>query len=144
MPQIRSMEIFLDTSFLVAFYNKRDKNHSKARRLISDENKSTVFVISDYVFDQILTVLLVRGGKSLSVEAGRKIIEDERIDILQIDENIFEKAWLVYQSFLDKEWSFTDCTSYVLMKNLSIPQRCTKARRNSEKCFIYQHNNVSL
>jgi len=107
------MEIFLDTSFLVAFYNKGDKNHSKARRLISDADKSTVFVLSDYVFDEILTVLLVRGGKSLSVEAGRKLLEDERIDILQIDGNIFEKAWLVYQSFLDKEWSFTDCTSYL-------------------------------
>ena len=114
------MELFLDTSFLVAFYNKGDKNHSKARRLISDADKSTVFVISDYVFDEILTVLLVRGGKSMSVEAGRKILEDEMVDILQIDEDIFEKAWLVYQSFLDKEWSFTDCTSYVLMKNLSI------------------------
>ena len=56
----------------------------------------------------------------MSVEAGRKILEDERIDILQIDEDVFEKAWLVYQSFLDKEWSFTDCTSYVLMKNISI------------------------
>lgn len=113
------MEIFLDTSFLVAFYNKKDKNHSKARRLIPEADKHTGFVISDYVFDEILTVLLARGGKPLSVEAGRKILEDERIDILQIDEHVFEKAWLVYQSFLDKEWSFTDCTSYVLMKNLS-------------------------
>lgn len=114
------MEIFLDTSFLVAFYNKKDKNHSKARKLISEADKHTSFVISDYVFDEILTVLLARGGKPLSVEAGRKILEDERIDILQIDEHVFEKAWLVYQSFLDKEWSFTDCTSYVLMKNLSV------------------------
>jgi len=114
------MEIFLDTSFLVAFYNKRDKNHSKARRLISEADKQTTFVISDYIFDEILTVLLVRGGKSLSVDAGRKILEDERVDILQVDEDVFKRAWLVYQSFLDKEWSFTDCISYVLMKNLSI------------------------
>lgn len=60
------MEIFLDTSFLVAFYNKKDKNHSKARRLISEADKDTTFVISDYAFDEILTVLLARGGKSFS------------------------------------------------------------------------------
>ena len=70
--------------------------------------------------DEILTVLLVRGGKALSIEAGRKILEDARIDLLQIDTEIFDKAWLVYQSFKDKQWSFTDCTSYVLMKNLAI------------------------
>jgi len=114
------MEIFLDTSFLVAFYNKRDKNHQKARRFISKSDKSMAFLISDYIFDEVLTVLLVRGGKSLSIEAGRKILEDERIDLFQIDEEIFQKAWMVYQGFQDKEWSFTDCASYVLMKNLSI------------------------
>ena len=114
------MKIFLDTSFLVAFYNEEDKNHIKARGFMADADQSLSCLISDYVFDEVLTVLLVRGGKTLSIEAGRKILEDERIDLLQIDTEIFDKAWLVYQSFKDKQWSFTDCTSYVLMKNLSI------------------------
>jgi len=114
------MEIFVDTSFLVAFYNKRDKDHQEARNFISESDKNIAFIISDYIFDEVLTVLLVRGGKSLSIEAGRKILEDDRIDLLQIDEEIFQKTWLIYHGFQDKEWSFTDCTSYVLMKNLSI------------------------
>ena len=114
------MEVFVDTSFLVAFYNKRDKNNQKARNFISESDKNMAFLISDYIFDEVLTVLLVRGGKSLSIEAGRKILEDQRIGLLQIDEEIFQKAWLIYQGFEDKEWSFTDCVSYVLMKNLCI------------------------
>ena len=114
------MEIFLDTSFLVAFYNEKDKNHLIARRFISNGDSRWSFVISDYIFDEVLTVLMVRGGKSVSIEAGCKILEDERMNLLQIDENIFQKAWLIYQGFKDKEWSFTDCTSYVLMKNLAI------------------------
>jgi len=113
-------EIFLDTSFLVAFYNRRDKDHLKARRFISEVKEGSIFIISDYIFDETLTVLLVRGGKPLSIEAGRKILEDERIYLLQIDEEVFQKAWLVYRSYQDKKWSFTDCTSYVLMKNLSV------------------------
>lgn len=63
------MKIFLDTSFLVAFYNKKDKNHLSARRFISNEDNGGSFVISDYIFDEVLTVLMVRGGKSVSVEA---------------------------------------------------------------------------
>lgn len=113
-------EIFLDTSFLVAFYNRKDKDHLKARRFISEVKEGNIFIISDYIFDETLTVLLVRGGKPLSIEAGRKILEDERIYLLQIDEEVFQKAWLVYRSFRDKKWSFTDCTSYVLMKNLPV------------------------
>jgi uncharacterized protein len=114
------MKIFLDTSFLVAFYNKEDKNHAQTRNFMANADQSLFCLISDYIFDEILTVLLVRGGKFLSIEAGSKILEDARIDLLQIDTEVFDKAWLVYQSFSDKQWSFTDCTSYVLMKNLSI------------------------
>ena len=62
----------------------------------------------------------MRAGKFLSVQTGEKILADDKIHILQIDEEIFEKSWLIYRMFKDKEWSFTDCTSYVLMKNLSI------------------------
>lgn len=87
---------------------------------MANADQSLFCLISDYIFDEILTVLLVRGGKFLSIDAGCKIMEDARINLLQIDTEIFDKAWLVYQSFSDKQWSFTDCTSYVLMKNLSI------------------------
>ncbi|MCK4603268.1 MAG: PIN domain-containing protein [Deltaproteobacteria bacterium] len=59
------MKIFLDTSFLVAFYNKEDKNHTQARNFMANADQSLSCLISDYIFDEILTVLLVRGGKAL-------------------------------------------------------------------------------
>jgi predicted nucleic acid-binding protein len=98
------MKIFLDTSFLVAFYNKEDKNHTQARNFMAN---------ADHGFTG-------QRRQGLVIEAGRKILEDARIDLLRIDTEVFDKAWLVYQSFRDKQWSFTDCTSYVLMKNLAI------------------------
>ena len=30
------------------------------------------------------------------------------------------RSWLIFQQFRDKEWSFTDCTSYVAMQRLRI------------------------
>ena len=68
----------------------------------------------------MLTVLLVRGGKFLSIEADQLILDDDSIDLLHIDEQVFQKAWTVYHSFQDTAWSFTDCASYVLMKNLAM------------------------
>jgi len=111
-------KMFADTSFFVAFYNKRDKNHFQAREFI--RNTSIFFIISDYIFDEFLTVLLARGHKILSTEAGENILKDKNICLLKIDSEIFQKAWEIYRNFKDKNWSFTDCTSYVLMKNLSV------------------------
>jgi predicted nucleic acid-binding protein len=32
-----------------------------------------------------------------------------------------QQAWIVFASFRDKQWSFTDCVSFALMKRLGIP-----------------------
>lgn len=111
--------IFADTSFLVAYYNIKDENHLVARRFIQNNHK-TIYVITDYIFDEFLTVLLSRRNKSLSIEAGAKILADKNIRRLRINDEIFQKTWEIYRIFKDKQWSFTDCSSYVLMKNLSI------------------------
>lgn len=92
------MELFADTSFLVALYNEKDSNHRQAKHFVSALDNQSLFLISDYIFDEVLTVLLVRVGKFVSTQAGEKILADDRIEILQTDEEIFQKAWLIYQT----------------------------------------------
>lgn len=79
-----------------------------------------MLITTDYIFDEVMTVLLVRGNKDIAIRAGKAIIEDPNIEILRIDEELFNEAWEMFQNFKDKEWSFTDCTSYALMKKLNI------------------------
>lgn len=116
--------IFLDTSLLVAYYNADDTNHTKARELIRDiEGKRVVFLISDYIFDEILTVLLVRAGKEMAIKVCNAILRDTElgnIRLIHINEEVFTKAAMIFVQFVDKKWSFTDCTSYVLMKSKGI------------------------
>jgi hypothetical protein len=103
-------KVFADTSFLVAFYNKSDANHAEARKLIQLYDKITL-IISDYIFDEFLTVLLARENKLISIDAGEKILNDKKICLIKIDNEVFQKAWFIYHRFKDKNWSFTDCTS---------------------------------
>jgi predicted nucleic acid-binding protein len=113
--------IFLDTSFLIAYYNADDVNHKNARDLITDmEGKMVHFFISDYILDEILTVLLIRSGKKKAIELCKTILDDiemGNIELLWIDHLTFEKAIEIFTNFVDKEWSFTDCTSYILIKS---------------------------
>ena len=37
-----------------------------------------------------------------------------------MDNEIFMEALKIFIRFSDKEWSFTDCTSYVIIKNANI------------------------
>jgi predicted nucleic acid-binding protein len=113
--------LFADASFFIAYHNSKDVNHQVARALIRGfEGHPVLLVTTDYIFDEVMTVLLVRGNKEIAIQAGKAMLEDSNIEILRIDEEIFNEAWKIFQGFKDKEWSFTDCTSYVLMKKLNI------------------------
>jgi len=48
--------ILLDTSFLIAFYNKRDSRHREALKIF-DEIANDKLVISDYIFDEVVMFL---------------------------------------------------------------------------------------
>lgn len=113
--------LFADASFFIAYHNSKDVNHRASRALIRGfEEHPVLLVTTDYIFDEVMTVLLVRGNKDIAIQAGKAMLEDANIEIMRIDEELFNEAWEMFQSFKDKEWSFTDCTSYVLMKKLNI------------------------
>ena len=117
-------KIFLDTSFLFAFYNADDEDHEEAMNLakeLSDGNM--VFVISDYVVDELLTLLSSRVGKLRTIKLCNDLIDDikERFLVLvHIDYEIFIDALQIFIQFKDKEWSFTDCASHALIKRYGI------------------------
>lgn len=49
------MNIFLDTSAIVAWFNKRDKYHEDAQRILKNIRERrlefTRFILSDYILD---------------------------------------------------------------------------------------------
>lgn len=116
-------QIFADTSFLVSFYNQQDSNHKKATSIAKSlEGQNILWIISDYIFDEFLTVLLVRKSKRFAIEIGQAIFDDANIKIVKIEENIFKEAWRVFCKNKNQPWSFTDSTSYVLIKKLKIAE----------------------
>jgi predicted nucleic acid-binding protein len=71
---------------------------------------------SDYVLDESLTHLLNANGHRSARDFARWILQSAQVEIVRVDEEIWEVAWEMFQAYEDKEWSFTDCTSFVLMQ----------------------------
>lgn len=110
--------IFVDTSAWFAVYSLRDANHPIAISAISMFQES--LVTTDYILDETLTLLRARGENHRAVAFGRHVIEGSGASIVRINEQDFANAWTTFKSFADKQWSFTDCTSRVLMERLGI------------------------
>jgi predicted nucleic acid-binding protein len=47
-------------------------------------------------------------------------VRDERLDLVRVSDADLQRATDIFFSFVDKAWSFTDCTSRVVMERLGI------------------------
>lgn len=120
------MKYFVDTSGWVALFDASDKYHPHAVNGFNGLLGTPVnFLTSDYIFDETITLLLQRGGQNQAVRFGNWMLNADNIDLLYIHEDVWKTAWEMFQSYEDKEWAFTDCTSFVLMRQHSLHQAFT-------------------
>jgi uncharacterized protein len=112
--------IFVDSNAWFAVYSLRDGNHAIAAQAIQSFREP--LVTTDYIVDETLTLLRARNENRRALAFGRQVIDNRFATIVAIDGQDFSHAWETFQGFQDKGWSFTDCTSFVVMQRLGIKQ----------------------
>jgi len=112
--------IFVDTSAWYAALIQEDPFHDSCRETLSQT--AGRLLTTDYIVDELLTLLVVRGHRNVAKKIGPKIWETEIADLHWITPQDVHAAWKVFTNFDDKSWSFTDCTSYAVMQRLGMTQ----------------------
>jgi len=115
------MNLFVDSSGWLALFGTADKYHREAQTAFTSlRGQALRWVTSDYVFDESLTFLRKHYGQTIAKKCGQTILELPYIKFIHVDEVVFQAAWEMFQAYEDKEWAFTDCTSFVLMQQRSL------------------------
>lgn len=112
------MTTFVDTGAWFAYFVRRDPDHNSARNWVSTNESS--LVTTDYILDELFTLLKIRESQLVAVAAGRVLIEEKICRIIKVTPQDFINAWSIFVQFRDKGWSFTDCTSKTIMERLGI------------------------
>lgn len=118
--------IFVDTGAWYANEVEDDNNHSQARKFMKNElasNAYGVLVTSDYVLGETLTLLRTRRGVKSALDFINKVRKSKSLQIVWIGNEIFDNAvqeLSKYDDKKDQDLSFTDCTSFSIMNDLSI------------------------
>jgi uncharacterized protein len=109
--------IFVDTGAFVARYLRQDSHHRRARRVWAEIEKSrSRCFTSSFVLDETFTLLGRRASYSFAADRARSLLQSAALTILRPDAEDEEKAVDVFAKFADQKVSFTDCTSFVLMR----------------------------
>ena len=110
--------IFVDTGAWYASLVPTDPDHDRAVQWLA-QNHSPLLT-TDYVIDETLTLLRVRGERTRALALGAKFFHHGFAEIHKLTSADLRLAWQTFDQFDDKDWSFTDCTSKVVMEELNI------------------------
>ncbi len=116
--------LFIDTSAFLALANDRDNYYKSAQRFLMDMRngkfRPTRLITSDYIIDETLTMIRFKVGHAQAVNWGQNIHSSKIIELRRVDETIYKDALAIFEKYNDKQLSFTDCTSFALMKSIGI------------------------
>jgi predicted nucleic acid-binding protein len=116
------MSIFADTGAFLAYRNKKDKYHETALKLFRDALKGKYGQIntSDYIYDESLTLALIRTNNIAVAMDIAEVIQSPRINMVFVDIELLEKSTKTFKQYSDRKLSFTDAVSIEIMKELNI------------------------
>ncbi len=112
--------IFVDTGAWFASLIPTDPDHASATTWLAEN--SSPLLTTDYVIDETLTLLRARSERTRALLLGARFFRDGLAEIHKITELDLKLAWETFERFADKDWSFTDCTSKVVIEQLGITQ----------------------
>jgi len=113
-------QIFVDTGAWFAFLNAADPDHNPVAELMESWNNR--LITTDYIFDELVTLVRYRIGHSEACRAGEFLRSRAITDIIAVGPADIEQAWRQFAKHADKQYSFTDCTSFCIMRRLGIRQ----------------------
>ncbi len=120
------MRLFVDTSAWLALNDKNDQYHNKAAaKSIEIKKRKIELITSEYIIDESITLIRYRVSHRAAVIFGDSLINSNIVTIIDVTGEDRIKAWEMFKKYEDKELSFTDCISFVLMKNLKLNKAFT-------------------
>jgi predicted nucleic acid-binding protein len=119
-------EVFADTSALYAFVDKNDANHVDAREVVTRLARAgRRIVVTDYVVTETVNLANARGGANVAIRVLDLIEQSAGIHMEWIGMERFDQAKTFFRKHSDHGYSFTDCTSFVVMRELRLTEALT-------------------
>lgn len=113
--------MFVDTAGWTAAADEADPQHEVVCSLRDEWLKAGgTFVTTDYVIDETLTLLRMRMNIKAAETWWGQVEGSSRVRIEWMNAARTERARAMFFRYRDKSFSFTDCTSFVVMKELRL------------------------
>lgn len=119
--------VFVDTSGWYALIDRRDADHGRIAALVRGLVGDGVRLVStDYVLDESCTLAKARSGSTAAYRLLDLLEKTKALDLEWIGSERFGRARDLFRRYHDQAFSFTDCTSFAVMRELHLGRAITK------------------
>jgi len=133
-------KVFVDTWAWYALADASDADHELARlaneQLLSD---GYTFVTTNFVLDEAITLIRYKLDHSAAAHFRRtlqQLTDAGLVELARVDETHEAAAWEIFERYSDQKFSYTDCTSFAVMRALSLTQAFTADNHFATLGFI--------
>ena len=107
--------IFVDTSFWVAYRNRRDSHHAEAVELLTTRAED-VLLTTNHVRGETWTYLRRRAGHRSAVGYLDALHSSRRVTVEYVEAKVEHDALGWLRRHDEREYSFVDATSFAVMR----------------------------
>mgnify|MGYP001613105151 CR=1 FL=1 len=115
----KERDIFIDTSAFIALRVADDVNHKDAQAFLKaiKEQKPKLHT-TNFILDEVYTYFYK--AHEIAIEMAELIMNNPLILLYRIRVEDENQAWEILKTFKDKDFSYTDATSFALMERIGI------------------------
>lgn len=115
--------VFADSYYYLALLSRRDAGHRKAVQF-SDRYRGQI-VTTEWVLAEIADGLSAADKRHGFVALRSQLASDPAVTIVPATTELFQQGCELYEQRTDKDWSLTDCLSFVVMQSLGLTEALT-------------------
>lgn len=125
--------VFVDTSYYVAMLSARDALRPAAVSFTSNYRER--YLTTEFVLTEVATFFTRPAARAGFVNLVHDLRADPRTEIVSASSDLFERAFQLFANRPDKEWSLTDCISFVVMQDCGLLDALTADRHFEQAGF---------
>ncbi len=127
-------EVFADTSYFIAVLGKDVEERQRAVGLMA--GRRDTLVTTAWVLVELGNFLSKARSRGEFLAVTRGIAADPHSIVVPADLRLYEAGLRLYEERPDKDWSFTDCISFVVMQERGITHALTADHHFEQAGFV--------
>jgi len=126
-------KVFADTFYFLALLNKNDEAHAKALQYSALIEQ---LITTEWVLTELADGLASSRHRSMFLQTRQELLADADVQVIPLDVRLHEEGIRLYASRADKEWSLTDCISFVVMQREALTEALTGDHHFEQAGFV--------